>query len=282
MTAIKALIQRRAVRSYYVLTFVISWGGFLAAGGSGFFAGTNWQSDPRFQLAVLAMLAGPPVASILLTFLVCGGAGVRDLLARACRWRVRARWYAIALLVAPVVQVAVLLTLSLSSREFIPAIATTNDKASVLLLGVAFGLWGGFVEELGWTGFAIPRLWRRYGVLVTGLIVGVLWAAWHLFQMLWVGRSSSATLPLAVFMPLYFLSAVAALTAYRVLMVWVYDRTESLLVVILMHVSLAASTFVILLPPATGTPLIMYYLVLAAALWVIVAAVFMTKRARRR
>jgi len=66
---------------------------------------------------------------------------------------------------------------------------------------------------------------------------------------------------------------VAVLPAYRVLMVWVYDRTESLLVAMLMHTSLAASTFVVLLPPATGVALIAYYLVLAAALWVVVGAV---------
>jgi hypothetical protein len=58
-----------------------------------------------------------------------------------------------------------------------------------------------------------------------------------------------------------------------VLMVWVYDRTESLLVAMLMHTSLAASTFVILLPSARGVALIAYYLVLAAVLWVVVGAV---------
>jgi hypothetical protein len=66
---------------------------------------------------------------------------------------------------------------------------------------------------------------------------------------------------------------VAVLPAYRVLMVWVYERTESLLVAMLMHTSLAASTFVILLPPARGVALIAYYLVLAAVLWVVVGAV---------
>jgi membrane protease YdiL (CAAX protease family) len=136
------------------------------------------------------------------------------------------------------------------------------------------GLVGGFVEELGWTGFAIPRLRLRYGVLATGLIVGVLWGAWHLLQMWWVGGTSSGALPLALFLPLFFFSAVAQLTAYRVLMVWVYDRTASLLVAMLMHASYIASTLFILSPmPIAGVPFLTYAWVFAAALWLVVTAV---------
>jgi membrane protease YdiL (CAAX protease family) len=242
-------------------------------GGPGFLAGTNWQTDPLFLMAILAMLAGPPVAGILLTILVSGKEGARDLLSRLFRWRVGARWYVVALLTAPFLEAAVLLALSLLSPELLPAIVTTRDRASLLLSGIAIGLAGGFVEELGWTGFAIPRLRLRYGVLPTGLIVGVLWGAWHLLQMLWVGGGSAATLPLALFLPLFLISATAALTAYRVLMVWVYDRTGSLLVAMLMHASYIFSTLFVLAPPTTGVPYLTYAWVWAAALWLAVDAV---------
>jgi membrane protease YdiL (CAAX protease family) len=59
-------------------------------------------------------------------------------------------------------------------------------------------------------------------------------------------------------------------------MVWVYDRTGSLLVVILVHASLIASTLFILLPKATGVALSTYYLVLTAVLWIVIAAVAVT------
>ena len=49
-----------------------------------------------------------------------------------------------------------------------------------MLFGIVVALVAGFIEELGWTGFAVPVLRRRYGVLATGLIVGFVWAAWHL------------------------------------------------------------------------------------------------------
>jgi membrane protease YdiL (CAAX protease family) len=274
MKTIMAFIKSHPVLSYYVLTFAISWGGFLLVGGPGLFAGTSWQTDPLFQFAILVMLAGPPVAGLLLTGLVAGRAGLRELLARLLRWRVGARWYAVALLTTPLVMTAVLLALSLTSPEFLPAIVTTGDKATLLLLGIVVGLVGGFLEELGWTGFAIPRLRLRYGVLATGLIVGVLWGAWHLLQMWWVGGTSSGALPLALFLSLFFFSAVAQLTAYRVLMVWIYDRTESLLVAILMHASYIASTLFIFSPmPIAGVPFLTYAWVFAAALWLVVAAV---------
>ena len=178
----------------------------------------------------LAMLAGPSVAGILMTGLVSGRAGFRELLARLLKWRVGGRWYAVALLTAPLLVTAVSLALSLLSPEFLPAIFTTDDKAPLLLSGLAAGLMVGIFEELGWTGFAIPRLRLRYGVLTTGLIVGLLWGAWH-FLLFWEPGSFSGALPLALLLVRLF----SWLPAYRVLMVWVYDRTGSLLVAMLMH-----------------------------------------------
>lgn len=267
MTTIKAFIKRHPVLTYYTLTFAISWGGFILLVGPGGFASTSWQTEAVFLPAVLAMLAGPSAAGILLTRLVYGRAGLREVLSRLLRWRVGARWYAVALLPAPVLAAAVLFVLSLTSPIF-----TTADKAAVLLSGIAAGLTT-VLEELGWTGFAVPRLRLRYGVLTTGLIVGVLWGAWHLLQQLFISGTYSGALPLALFLPLSFFSAIAQLTAYRVLMVWVYDRTGSLLVATLMHASLTTSTIFIFTPVATGVAFLTYTWALAAALWIVVAAV---------
>src|SRR5829696_880372 len=230
MKTIKALIKRHPLLSYFTLTFAISWGGMLlviAVGGSG-------------GVPMLAWVAGPPIAGILLTGLLHGRAGFRDLLTRMRRWRVGARWYAVALLTAPLVFTAILLAFSLSSPEFLPRILTTSDTASVLLFGIGWGLiGGGFLEELGWTGFAVPTLLRlRYGVLGTGLIVGVLWGALHFPVFFFASDTYSGALPLVIYLPAYLIILlVGGLPAYRVLMVWVYERTESLLLAMLMHAS---------------------------------------------
>ena len=226
-----------------------------------------------FPFAVLAMLAGPSVAGILLIGLIHGRAGFRDLLTRMTRWRVGARWYAVALLTAPLSVMASLFALSLLSPAFLPGILTTSDKASLLLMGIAVGLGAGIFEELGWTGFAVSGLRPRYGVLTTGLIVGLLWGAWHFLVNVWASGSASGALSLAIYLPaILFTLLVGQLPAFRVLMVWVYDRTGSLLVAILMHTSLTASTL-IFAPLATGVAPLTVALAYAAALWVGVAAV---------
>ena len=216
------------------------------------------------------MFAGPSVAGILMTGLVDGKAGFHDLRSRLLRWRVDVRWYVVALLTAPLVVTAVLLPLSLSSAGFLPGVFASDDKVSLLVIGLVAGLMTGLCEELGWTGFVIPRLRLRYGVLTTGLIVGLLWGAWH-FPLFSEGDLSGA-LPLALFLPVQLFTF---LPAFRVLMVWVYDRTGSLLVAMLMHVSLTASTLILQPLDVAGMRALTYDLVLAAALWLLIAALAM-------
>ena len=273
MTTMKAFITRCPAATYFALTFAISWGGvLLVIGGPGKIPGTTEQAERLLPFVVLAMLPGPAVAGLLLTGLVHGKAGLRDLLSRMLRWRVGGRWYAVALVGAPVLVTAVLLALSLTSPAFLPGIYTSDDKATILLISIAYGLGAGFFEELGWTGFAVPRLRLRHGVLATGLIVGILWGVWHFITNFWGSGNSSGALSLAAFLPAQ-LFAVGALPAYRVLMVWVYDRTGSLLVAMLMHASFTASWLIVMPVGISGVPFLTWYLVWTAALWVIVAAV---------
>jgi hypothetical protein len=86
--------------------------------------------------------------------------------------------------------------------------------------------------------------------------------------------------PPTPFLALYFLAAVASLTAYRALMVWVYDRTESLLVAWLMHASYAACTIFIFATPVMGASLLTHAWVFTAALWVVVAVGALTNGGR--
>jgi membrane protease YdiL (CAAX protease family) len=171
-----------------------------------------------------------------------------------------------------------LFALSLTSPIFLPGILTAADRVSLILSGIVVGLiFGGLLEELGWTGFAVPGLRRRYSAFTTGLLVGLLWGVWHFLPTFWGSGDSSGVLsPSLLLPPCVFY--VGVLPAYRVLMVWVYDRTGSLLVVMLMHASLTASTLFILAPQATGVALVTYYLVLAAVLWVVVAVAAVANR----
>jgi hypothetical protein len=273
MSKIMTFIKKHSVLTYFALTFAISWCGvLLVIGGPGKILVTPEQAEILLPFAILVMLVGPSVAGILLTGLVHGRAGFRELLSQLFRWRVDVRWYAVALLTTPFLATALLLALSLLSSEFLPTIVTTEDKGSLLLIGLVSGLVVGIFEEIGWTGFAIPELRRRYSVFTTGLTVGLLWAAWHFLVYFWGSGTSTGAFSLAIFLP-EFIFLVGTLPVYRVLMVWVYDRTGSLLVAMLMHAIHTAITTFILVPLATGASRVIYYLIFAAALWVIVAAV---------
>jgi membrane protease YdiL (CAAX protease family) len=278
MTTIKAFIKKHPVLTYFALTFAISWGGVLILGAPYGMPTTSEQFEKLWPIVFLPYFFGPSTTSILLTGLVYGKDGFRELLSRLLRWRVGTRWYAVALLTAPLLVTPILLALSLTSPVFLPGILTTADKVGLILSGLVVGLiFGGLMEELGWTGFATPELRRRYGIVTTALVVGILHAVWHFLPTFWGSGDSSGALDLLLFLPpcLFY---IGVLPAYRVLMVWVYDRTRSLLVAMLMHASLTASTLFILAPSAEGVSLMTYYLILTVAMWVVVAAVALVNR----
>ena len=265
MKIVKSLITGRPALAYFVLAFAISWGAVLIVAG-----GVPVRED-QLELLGVAMLLGPSVAGGVLISLVSGRSGFRDLRARLLKWRVNARWYAVALLTAPLSMAAVLLALSLFSPDFFPAILNADDKLALLLTGIAAGLVVSVFEEIGWTGFAVPRLRDRYSVLVTGgIIVGFAWGAWH-FILFWENDSFSSALPFALLLARLF----SCLPFYRVLMVWVYERTESLFVVILMHASFVTSLVVI--EPSLTDPDLLIYILARAVVWGVIAAVVMAK-----
>ena len=271
---IKSFVQKHPVITYYILTFAISWGAGLALVGPGGFLSTS-STSPKFMLVITVGLLGPLVAGILLTGVVDGTAGLRDLLSRLQLGRARARWYAVALLTFPLLSTAVILVLSLTSPAFLPAIVTTNDKAGLALMAIVVGLMVNVCEEPGWTGFATPRLLRTHGVLTTGLVMGLLWGAWHLPAFAGSAASSGPIPPVLYMAALLF----GWLVPYRVLMVWVYDRTHSLLVAILMH--LPADVWgLILVPTITGTAMLSYLVAFGGALWVVVAVVALANGGR--
>jgi CAAX protease family protein len=264
-------IKQHPVLAFYVLTFAISWGGILIVVSHGGVPGNPAQLQKMIPIMIVAMLAGPTVASILWTGVMCGRAGCRELLTRLVTWRVGIGWYTIALLTAPLVLMSVPLALSLRLPNFIPRIFTDSNKGPILLMGFAAGLSAGIFEELGWTGFVIPKVRLRFSAFGTGAIVGLLWGAWHLP----VNVLSSGTPSGAISIPSLLatvLFSVGLLPAYRILMVRVWDHTGSLLVAMLMHMTLTASNIIL---GATATPGMtgpVFVLALTAAMWTIVAA----------
>lgn len=268
MNMLNTYIRQHPVISYFILTFVLTWGGMALVIGLDGFPIASEQLETLGPLVYIAMLIGPSVAGILMTYLLDKGQGLRELRSHLLKWRVNIRWYAITLLTAPIVALVILLVLSLLSPEFSPALLSADNKLMLLLSWFVGGFMIGLFEELGWTGFAVPRMRKHYSMITTGLVVGFLWGAWH-FLPFWEIDSFTATLPFALLLARLF----SWLPPYRILMVWVYDRTESLLLVILMHASLVATLQIIVPIELAGSHLLIWLVAWAIALWIIATGV---------
>ncbi|MHC4473445.1 MAG: hypothetical protein ACYS99_21070, partial [Planctomycetota bacterium] len=174
MATVRAFIERHSVLTYFTLTFTISWSGVLILGAPSGMPTTSERFEKLWPIVLLPYFLGPGISGLLLTGLVHGKSGLREALSRLLRWRVGVRWYAVALLTVPLFAMVILVALSLVSPDFLPGVLTTDDRTGLVLSGIAAGLvFGGLLEELGWTGFAVPELRLRYGVFATGLIVGI-------------------------------------------------------------------------------------------------------------
>jgi len=279
LTNLKNIAVKYPVVTYYFMTFLISWGGLLLIIG-GPDEITSQPSNAPFLPLYFMTVAGPCMAGILLTGLHDGKKGYRELLVRLIKWRVRGIWYAIAFLLAPFTVFAALFALTLYSPVFLPGIfsagvhpvATTfglagSNKLTLILFVFMLGLFNGFVEELGWTGFATPRLRTGHTVMTTGLITGMLWGLWHLASNYLGSSEGAGTFPLPIFMTVILFSF---LPPFRILMTWVYDRTGSLLVAILMHASLDVFWMLSMPQVMTGPQRVIWYVVWAVILWGIV------------
>ncbi|HOV15368.1 MAG TPA: CPBP family intramembrane metalloprotease, partial [Spirochaetota bacterium] len=134
-------------------------------------------------------------------------------------------------------------------------------------------------EEIGWTGFAIPELRKRFSILSTGLLLGTLWGAWHFLPVFFGCGDISGKFDFQLFYPGLFFH-YAGLIPFRILMTWLYDRTDSILLPWIMHATLTSCTFFILNISKTGFPLFIYYVALSLTLWIIVLLVMISNKRR--
>jgi uncharacterized protein len=254
-------VRRYAAACYFLLTFGISWGtaGLVAAPHV-----LRHEALPKLTgiLMFPVMLLGPSVSGILLSGLVDGRPGVRELFGRMGRWRVDARWY-LALLLPPVLVLALLKCLEV----FVSPVFAANR----FWLGVVFGIPAGLLEEIGWTGFAFPKLAARRSALAAGVLLGVMWALWHLPVADFLGAAS----PHGDRRLAFFGAFALAMTAMRVLICWMYTNTRSVLLAQLMHISSTGALVIFGAPRVTPGQEAMWYGSYGAVLWVVVAAVAM-------
>ncbi len=227
---------------YFALAFVLAWVFWVPAALSE--QGAVGGSPPTALLVVLGTFA-PSVAAVLVAARK-GGAGARALLGQLLRWRVGPGWYAVALF-GPAALMLVAIGLHVALGGAVPDFPEPSrwplvavNLVLVLLVGGPLG------EELGWRGFALPRLQARHGALRASVVLGVVWALWHL-PLFAVPGAPQGQVP--------FLLFVAQAVALSVFFAWAYNGSAgSLPIVLLLHASVNTWAGALrILPEATGS-----------------------------
>jgi uncharacterized protein len=254
-----SFLLSHSVAAYFLLTFTISWVGALAVA-----APHLLRHEPLPIITGIlmfpAMLLGPSLSGIFLTWILDGPTGVRHLFSRLLRARIRPRWYS-PLLIPPVLVLVLLLTL----KTFVSPVYTPN----LFLLGVWFGVPAGLSEEVGWTGFAFPKMSSQHNPLGASIWLGLLWGLWHLPVINYLG---TATPHGAYWFP-FFLAFAFAMTAMRVLISWLYINTKSVLIAQLMHISSTGSLVIFGPPAVSARQEVLWYALYGVALWLVVLIV---------
>lgn len=218
----KSVIKKQSVLIYFILVFLISWGGSFLLVGPKFLRGEVMDLTD-IGLMAIPMLGGPFFAGLGMIYLVENKEGLTELFSRMGNWRTERRWYG-PLVIFPTLLLIVSLILSvLVDAELAPAL---------FVFGIVLGLFAGFFEEIGWTGFAFPRMSKKENVLSTSIIFGIVHAIWHIFPD-YLGNFNSFG---EYWLP-YIFGFCVHVVALRVLIVWVYTNTNSLFLATLMHAS---------------------------------------------
>ncbi len=227
--AMESRLHKYSLGIYFALCFFLAWSVWIPAG--------VWA--PHAPALVIAGAWAPTIAALLLTWLTGGRDSVRELFRGLLRWRVEARYYAFAILgVLGIAVLAIGLHILFGGKApDVAAIAAQFGlSAEQAYLFVAISpivfittifMGGPIAEELGWRGYAQPRLQARLGAGWAGLAIGFIWSLWHL-PLFYYFPSAVADLPLGHYVPM--------VTALGVLFAWLYNNTGgSVLLCILLH-----------------------------------------------
>ena len=208
----------REVLIFFATTYAFTWGFFLAA--------KQLNPGPR-TVMILVGAFGPSLVAVVLTARRGGRTQVKALLSRLLLWRVKLRWYAFALGFMAAVKLTVAVIYRVSHGRW-PHFGAHSLGTIVVLIVLAGIIGGPLGEEIGWRGYALPRLAQRLGLAPASLVLGLVWSLWHLpLFVLSVGGDQFGQS-----FPTYLLQV----TALSVAMAWLMAGTDgSVLLAVLFH-----------------------------------------------
>ena len=185
-TSTRAAVRRRPTTAFFVAAFVLTWIVWLPRA-----LVSQGVLDAPWVVELGATWAYGPAAAALLVAALTGRNAVRDLGRRLIRWRVPLRWYVVVLFGPAAFWAVVLVVVGVLGLLGIPYDGGPAPQPPLAELGVSalpllavLVVTDGLGEETGWRGFALPRLLRRLPPFTASVLLGVVWAGWHL-PLLW-------------------------------------------------------------------------------------------------
>jgi membrane protease YdiL (CAAX protease family) len=218
----KNLIKRHPIIAFFILAYLITWSLEIPAV---FFPG--WPGILTFLNTL-----GPAISAMIVVGMVAGSEGVRQLLEPLRKWRVGINWYFIVLLGPALSMIISIILFGL--------MGSGNGMSDVINFFLLFGkqilpliliffyqfiiIWG---EEIGWRGYALPKLQQKMHPIIASVLLGLLWGFWHL-PLFWFAGSVHQKMGLPFF--------ILATVGYSLLYTWIYNGTRgSLLMMCLLH-----------------------------------------------
>ena len=229
-SSLKRLVKEHPLVVYFVMAFGISWILWipLVASAHGLLAGGN-----AFSYFHLLGSLGPMLAALIVTGIVGGAVGLRELGARMVKWRVGLIWWALALFGPAALYglSAVLLRLFSGAWPNMSQFGQTEEypQLGLILFWIANIAFYGFGEETGWRGFALPRLQHTHSALVASLILSVFWALWHVPLFLSLPNLMNMGIGGTIGWVLFIVTG-------SILLTWMYNSTRgSILILAVFH-----------------------------------------------
>jgi len=242
MIQLRGMIKKFSVPLFFLLTVGWSWGCWLSLpkivdtyqdvlqGAESILFVSTIPIYIRiwFLISFLTPTFGPAIAAVILTAAIGGKAGLHEFFGKIVNWRVGLRYYLAVLLIPPIMIIVQFALFTLLGGK-----PQTNmaDYSFLAVLGMYadFFLRAGGQEELGFRGFAQPKLQEKFSPVITSLIIGVLWFFWHLPLLLWMPSFEPVQSYEQTLMFGFLLIGLSFIYT------WVYNRTQSILLPMLLH-----------------------------------------------
>ncbi len=220
-------MRKQTLPLFFGLTFLLSWSIWIPL-ALDHFSLLPVRLEPGFvMVAALLATLGPAVSALLVSAFSGGRLEVRELLGQLGRWRVKWTWYVASGLVFPVVGlVTVSLYRLLPGAQPVPVQPVSAAGLIVTMIVMVISVTG---EEIGWRGFALPKMQKRWSALKTSLLLGTIHTIWHLPFWTVLGEYER-------FGWGYWLLSWAWVLALTIYITWIMNHTgNSLVLVMLFH-----------------------------------------------